>query len=194
MRPKHLRSLTDAQLAETVRAGQRGAFDELYRRWSTKLYHYFWKMLWQDAERATDAVQDCFMRVVENLERYDSTYAFSTWIYTIAYNMCKNTYRKQQNDRKAMEDLTQEASQRWQQPEAVEMGRSLDQAVYSSHLKSALQTLTEEQQCLLTLRFEEELEIKAIAEILDIPEGTVKSRLHYILKKLALQLAPLQQI
>jgi RNA polymerase sigma-70 factor (ECF subfamily) len=188
---KALRALTDAQLAQAVCAGQRGAFDELYRRWSPKLYNYFWKMLWQDADRAEDATQDCLLRVVENLERYDSTYAFSTWIYTIAYNMCKNTYRKQQHSQQAMEALTHDAASKSLHPETPAPETALDQAVYHTHLKQAVQTLNEEQQTLIALRFEEELELKAIADVLGIPEGTVKSRLHYVLKKLAAQLAPI---
>jgi RNA polymerase sigma-70 factor (ECF subfamily) len=193
MKARILAGMTDAQLTQAIQQGKRGAFDELYKRWNRKLYNYFWKMLWQDEARAADAVQDCFVKVIEHLDRYDSGYAFSTWIYTIAYNMCKNDYRKAANDRKAMDELTHEAEKRWRQPETPDHAPPLDQAVYNQHLKQALQTLTEEQQSIITLRFEEELEIKAIAQIMDIPEGTVKSRLHYILKKLALQLAPLQQ-
>lgn len=187
-----LHTLTDKELARAVVDGRRGAFDELYKRHARKLYSYFYKMLYQDTSLAKDCVQECFMKVVENLERYDPNYAFSTWLYTIAYNMCKNHYRKDGHSKKAMEDLTADAQNHWHQPEAHQHDEQLDKQVYSRYLRQAMGELNPEQQQLLSLRFEEELELKDIGQIMGIPEGTVKSRLHYTLKKLATALAPIQ--
>ncbi|MFN8921368.1 MAG: RNA polymerase sigma factor, partial [Sphingobacteriia bacterium] len=133
-------------------------------------------------------VQDCFVRVVENLPRYDARYAFTTWIYTIAYNLCKNHYRKQGNARKALE-----VAKNGHAPHtAAEAGGRIDSQVYQDVLQRAIRALKPDLQQLIALRFEQELELKEIGQIMGVPEGTIKSRLHYTLKTLAHVLGPVQ--
>ncbi len=72
------------------------AFDELYERYSTRLLHYFYRMLGKETEKAQDFLQDLLLKIVEKPHLFDTRQRFSTWVYTIASNMCKNEYRRLQ--------------------------------------------------------------------------------------------------
>ncbi|MDP7122228.1 MAG: sigma-70 family RNA polymerase sigma factor, partial [Candidatus Marinimicrobia bacterium] len=70
------------------------AFDELYARYSSRLFHYFYRMLGGNPEKARDFLQDIFFKIVENPDRFHTGNRFSSWVFTIAHNMCKNEYRR----------------------------------------------------------------------------------------------------
>ena len=72
------------------------AFDELYRRYSDRMLRYFWRMLNQDEEKSQDFLQDLMMKVVEKAHLFNADRRFSTWIYSVASNMCKNEYRSRE--------------------------------------------------------------------------------------------------
>ena len=74
--------------------GKQRAFDELYERYAKKVHYFFWKMLGNDAEKADDFVQDLFLKLIEKPHLFQEEKKFSTWLYAVAGNMCKNEYRK----------------------------------------------------------------------------------------------------
>ena len=84
----------DEQLMIEVVKGDEHAFSQIYDRWSKPILNYFFKMLWQDSEKAQDMMQDLFVKIINKPHQYDPKRSFKTWIYTVAYNMCKNEYRK----------------------------------------------------------------------------------------------------
>ncbi len=83
----------DARLAKLASQGDRGAFGELVNLYKDKIYHLGYRML-GNAQEAEDIVQETFMRVYTNMERYDDTQKFSTWIYRIGTNLCIDRLRK----------------------------------------------------------------------------------------------------
>lgn len=169
---------TDEALMLQVQRGDDRALTVLYERYGTRLLRYFYRMLWKDRERAQDFLHDLFVKVIENAARFQPERKFSTWLYSIAHNMCKNEYRKQAF-RKAHGPAPSD--------ESVEnLGyAALQDQQFKDALDGALEKLEEGDKHLFTLRYEAELSLEEIAAILECPEGTVKSRLFYLKKKLA---------
>ena len=176
---KKYNQLTDEQLMELLIKGSEGAFDELYHRYAHKMHSYFYRLLYQDKELAADFCQTLFLKVFEKASTYNSALKFSTWLYTIASNQVKNEYRRQQRPPPTL--FIQKV------PYQVEPQgpKNIDQEIFDKHLQSALNKLDEKHRFCFILRYQEEKSIKEISEILACPSGTVKSRIHYTLKKIA---------
>jgi RNA polymerase sigma-70 factor (ECF subfamily) len=173
---------SDEELMELVGRGEIPAFDELYARYSRRLLLYFYRMLSGDEDRAQDILHDLFLKIIERPERFDTRRRFSTWIFSAAHNMCKNEYRWREVRQPAdvepdeIEDDAEGAIER------------IDRERFAAVLDTELGMLDEEQRSTFLLRYQEELPIAEIAAILGCPEGTVKSRLYYTIRKLAAKL------
>jgi RNA polymerase sigma-70 factor (ECF subfamily) len=128
--------------------------------------------------KSQDLVQDLFLRILEKHQLFDSQKRFYSWVYTIASNMVKTSYREKsfvdfESDQKNMGHLVH-----WSDNQN-------DISLFHDVLKQAIYQLEEFQRLPFILRYMEELSVKEIAEILEISEGTVKSRLFYATRKIA---------
>lgn len=171
---------SDEDLMRLVAKGNELAFSELYDRYSGKMHSYFYKMLYQDVDLADDFTQELFLKVVEKPHLFDPERRFSTWIYTVAGNMCKNEYRK--NSRHPMTNQIPEMAN----TECFEyLPDPIDRDFFEHQLKSAVNQLEDTHKQCFILRYQEGMSVKEISDIMEIPEGTVKSRLYYSMKKLA---------
>jgi RNA polymerase sigma-70 factor (ECF subfamily) len=173
----NLKKKSDEQLMQLITEGNSRALTELYERYSVKMLRYFFRMLWKDKVKAEDFLQDLFIKIIEQPRHFNGTQKFSTWIYSVANNMCKNEYRKKAfrdsvniNDLKVASDVTGEISH----------GDEIKDA-----LENALTLLSEEEKHLYSLRYEVDLPLEEIAALENLPVGTIKSRLFYLKKKLA---------
>lgn len=164
---------SDEELMPLLLSGHRMAFDELYKRYSQKMFSYFFRMLWKDKELAEDFTQDLFVKLIKNAELFVSGRQFSTWIYSIAHNMCKNEYRKQH-----LRKL--HANQLYKEP--VSNMISPDIKKFKEAVHQCSNELSEEKKTLYILRFQENLSVPEISSIMNIPQGTIKSRIFYLLK------------
>ena len=175
---------TDEQLMAGIKQGDTSAFDALYMRYSKRLLNYFHRMLGGSDEKAQDFLQDIFLKLVEKPDLFDGP-RFSTWIFTIAHNMCKNEYRRLSvRQEAATQGLIAEAMT---PPSSIpdQADRRLDHQTFSRALCEALQSLGAGQRQIFLLRHQEHFSIKEISDIVGCSEGTVKSRLFYMTKKLA---------
>lgn len=184
-RKTSLTALTDEQLMSRVGAGQdEKAFNELYSRHARRLMGFFLRAFRYDEDEAADACQETFLKVWQAAEQFNSTSAFRPWLYTIAYNLCRSRFRhSEQAERYRSEQLITMTDE---YTDVCEL--QLDNAALLETLEKVLETLSQESRTLFALRFEEELGIAQVSEILGIPEGTVKSRLHRLLSHLKQQL------
>ena len=157
------------------------AFSELYDRYNGMMVNYFYKMLWQDKEKAQDFMQDLFAKIIEKPKLYDLSRNFKTWLFSVANNMCKNEYRKQSIRHNTSYDMEEGLQIKDTGMNAMD---NLQDSQFSEKLKLELDKLDEKQKSAFVMRYFQELSIKEIAETLHISEGTVKSRLFYTLKKL----------
>ena len=169
---KPLRQLTDEQLMARAKAGNDAAFEELYHRYARRLKGFFFLQLGGDEELAADATHDVFLRTYEARNRYQEGKNVSTWLFTIAYNICRNHYRSNAYETQLSATLDAEPISE----EQIEV--QLDAAALDDALAQVLSELPPPLHQLFSLHYQEELTIPQVAEIVGIPEGTVKSRLH----------------
>ena len=173
------KAFSDSELMQQIVLGDQAAFSELYQRYKGRMYYYFYRMLGNSAELANDFLQELFLKLIEKPESYNPAYSFSTWLYSIANNMCKNEYRRN--------GIRQE----YQLAEASEPKldflneASIDPDLVIGKIFQTLDLLGEEHRSAFLLRYREGFSIREVAEILSLPEGTVKSRLFYAKKMLA---------
>lgn len=178
------KSLSDGQLMERVRRkDDEQAFAELYRRYARLLQGFFFRRLGGDEEQSSDHTQDTFLKVWSSRRQYSDGQAFRTWLFTIAYNICKNTYRQNQHEQTYLNTLPTE------EPIAEDnTPLKMDATTFDNALQKELAHLNKAQQMLFELRFTQELTMPEIAAIIDVPEGTVKSRLNTLTNYLRLKL------
>jgi RNA polymerase sigma-70 factor (ECF subfamily) len=167
-----LRQQTDEQLMAKAATGSDTAFEELYRRYARRLKGFFFLQLGGDEELAADATHDVFLRAYEARSRYQEGRRVSTWLFTIAYNICRNHYRSNAYEAQLLATLDAEPISEQQ----IEV--QLDEATLDKALAQVLNELPPPLHQLFSLHYQEELTIPQVAEIVGIPEGTVKSRLH----------------
>lgn len=170
---------SDEQLVEILHQHKIGdrvqhAMDELYDRYANKMLEYFYYSLNKDREKAKDFVQDLFLKLIEKPASFDSTRKFKPWFYSIASNMCKNEYRKIGTENKYNEFLANNL--RYETDQIKEKPFSINEAI--NYLKN-------EHKNLIILRYKFKMSIREISEILQCPEGTVRSRLFYATKELS---------
>jgi RNA polymerase sigma-70 factor (ECF subfamily) len=178
---KMYKTLSDEELMEKAQGGNDRALEEIYQRYSQPLLRYFFRMLWQDRDKAEDFLHDLFVKIVEQPGRFDSSRKFSTWIYSVAHNLCKNEYRKQ-SFRQAMNGHSHESAS----DEQVSM--AMDQRTFESSLEEILKTEDEETRTMFVMRYELEMPATEIAEILKCPDATIRTRLFNLRKRLAAKL------
>lgn len=160
---------------QAIAGGEERAFAELYRRYGRRMYRLFYRMLWRDALRAEDFVQELFLKIIERPQAYDPARHFSTWLYTLALNLCRNEYRRQSRSPIDLPGVFADV-------EAPVTAHPAEDPTLELRLRAAIDALEEPQRQCFVLRYQEELPVRDIAEIMGCPEGTVKSRLHYALR------------
>lgn len=176
------RDEADERLMERfVAEGNGKAFEELYHRYAPRLKGFFVRML-SDPDLADDCLQELFLRIYEARESYRADRRFSTWVFAMAYNLCKNEYRHREVVEAYASRRTDSGEE--ERGELPDFGRRHDLRVFGRQLRKALALLSDEQRAAYTLRYEEDLSVQEIAQVLRCPEGTVKSRLFYALKTL----------
>ena len=176
-----LKKQSDETLMALLIRGEIQVFDELYTRYSNRLLFYFFRMLGNNEELAQDFLQNLFLKIIENPGLYHKNRKFSSWIFTIAYNMCKNEYRNTATRKK----LIDEVQYTYENSGSVDTEQNLNHEEFKNALYNELDQFDESQKSVFLLRFREQLSIKEISDILGCSEGTVKSRLFYTTKKLA---------
>lgn len=163
--------------------GKEQAFNELYQRYAKKMLYFFYTKLYQDQEKANDFVQILFLKIIEHPEKFDATQKFSTWFYTLAYNLCKNEYRKNETTQNFIEGFEATPNE-----SILANTTQYDIDYFNQQLMLQLNKLGENHKETFILRYQQELTIKEISELMNCAEGTVKSRLFYTTKTLAQKL------
>ena len=179
---------SDEELMLLIRQGEERAFTELYHRYSKCMVRYFHRMLWKDEGKAQDFLHDLFVKIIERPASFDVSKKFSTWIYSVAHNMCKNEYRKVSLRESA--NLQQHENE-WSENEIHE---HIDQRDFASLLENAMQHWPEDDRSLFVFRHELEMSFSEIALVLNCPEGTARSRWFYLKKNLASRFQKFQMI
>jgi RNA polymerase sigma-70 factor (ECF subfamily) len=182
---------SDEQLVSLMIAGDSAAFNQLYQRYGKRLLYYFYRMLGNSNEKAQDFLQEIFVKVIDKAELFDQSRKFSTWIFSIAHNMCKNEYRRLEIRKESEIDVVAECL--YEEEEADVDTRNIDMEDFTRDLFEELDTFEEMHKTVFLLHYREGFSIRDIGQVLEISEGTVKSRLFYTRKRLAERLVKYQQ-
>lgn len=131
-------------------------------------------------QKAEDFVQDVFIKLIERPGQFDRTKRFSTWVYVITANRCRQGLRDEKNRLRILEENVFPFKETSTQP-----AYASDLNFLKERIRGVYSGFSEKEKNIYTLRFEEDMSIREIAEILEIPEGSVKSGIYYLLKKFA---------
>jgi RNA polymerase sigma-70 factor (ECF subfamily) len=167
--------ILDEWLILSCQQGDPVAFEQLVGRWQPRLWRHAWRLL-GDEDAAWDALQDSWTAMVRGIGRLHDAAAFPAWAFRIVTNKCRDQVRRNQRRRLMLRESL-EALDRIQGDAKTAHARAGD-------LREALERLPGAARVLLALHYEEGLRLAEIAEILEINEGTVKSRLHQARKLL----------
>jgi len=170
----------DRKLIRRCLQQDRQAYELLLRRYQDSVYNYCLRML-RNPGLAEEVAQESFVRTLTRLDRYDERYPFSAWLFKIATNLCIDHLRKNKRIAYSLdEDVAgEEGSYR---REVASEGPDPSEETYIRErgrlIDRAIDDLPEHYRSILLLRHQEERSYEEIAEILDLPLGTVKIRIH----------------
>ena len=173
-------SADDEDLARRIRRGERGAFDALLDRHGAPLLGYLGGMV-RDRGIAEDLLQETLLRVHRHIDRYQERGSFRAWLYRIATNLALSELRRRRYaagvplEGRALEVAdagARDPQQRLEDEERV------------ATVRTALEALPADQRSVLLLRSGQGMGIREIAQVLCVPEGTVKSRIHHGVRRL----------
>lgn len=171
--------LTDEDLIRNFQNGDVTAFDEIVKRFRDPLYHYIYRII-NDAVFAEDLLQETFLRLWEKKHSYREIAKFSTWIYTVAGNLAKSELRRLKirrwfslsgngNDEERPIDVLDTSA---------DVAKDFERGVIRKRVDEEIQALPLVFREVIVLRDVQELSYEDISSILDIPLGTVKSRVN----------------
>jgi RNA polymerase sigma-70 factor (ECF subfamily) len=170
----------ETRLAKLARGGDRAAFEELVQLFKDKIFHLAYRML-GNRQEAEDAVQETFLRVYLNLNRYDETQKFSTWIFRIGTNLCIDRLRKKKPNYSLDAELPEGEGGDWYAMLASEEASPEEQVIVSEtqqHIRHSIEAMPDKYKAVVVLRYLQDMSLQEIGEVLDMPVTTIKTRLH----------------
>ncbi|MDQ7014347.1 MAG: sigma-70 family RNA polymerase sigma factor [Planctomycetota bacterium] len=176
----------DRDLVASIRDGDAAAWGSLIESYQVRIFSICIRMV-RDRELASDLTQDAFIKIMKGLDTFDERARLSTWIYRVTVNVCLSKLRSEKLRRHAsLEAMAASAGGRhtdgrnelgFAQHREPEAHLGIEHEEERQRMLAALGQLSDEHRAILTLRDGRGLEYEQIAEVLDIPVGTVRSRL-----------------
>jgi RNA polymerase sigma-70 factor (ECF subfamily) len=184
--------IDEAALLEQCRQGDVAAFEPLVEKYRERVWRLAYHHL-RDSEEARDVAQEAFVRAWQALPSFRGQSAFYTWLFRIAMNVAMDRARQRASRGRALgtERVPEEDWERVMVDQAPSPEQRAARAEQRARIRQALATLPEHHRTIIMLSDLEGLSYREIAEVLDIPMGTVMSRLHHARKRLRAALGPL---
>ena len=182
---------SDAEIVERARKGDHDAFRVLVERYQGRVYALALRVL-RDEERARDAVQEGFLKAYTALSKFEGRSSFYTWLYRLVMNQCLDMKRRDRSDREVEWDETRSVDPAGSPTAEALAGQgagnpgpavALERSELRKRVAEAIEQLPLEARETLLLREVDGLSYAEIAKALQIPKGTVMSRLHYARKR-----------
>jgi RNA polymerase sigma-70 factor (ECF subfamily) len=172
---------SDEQLMLRVGQGDRAAFDEIVRRYTRKMINLAYQIT-GDRDLAEDISQETFLRAYKSAPRYTEMAKFSTWLYTIAINLCRNELRRRKFKPYSLEEMAEREEEGKIRidiaDERSKPDTDLERKETTYHVRKAIAMVPSKFRVALVLRDIQDLTYGEIGGILNLPEGTVKSRIN----------------
>jgi RNA polymerase sigma-70 factor, ECF subfamily len=184
----------DAALMLRVKAGDVAAFDELVERYKQPVMNLLARML-RDQVEAEDLAQNVFVQVYRSAHRYQPSARFSTWLFTIARNLCLNELRRRSRHPADSMDITRldhedQPANQFEDQKTASAPTQLLQSELEQKVEQAIGQLPENQRLAILLCRQEELSYEQIAEVLDCSLSATKSLIHRARETLKQKLKP----
>ena len=183
----------DEDLMVLYQRGEVRAFEVLLSRHRKPVYNFILRFV-GDKETAEDLLQEAFMRVIRGAEAYKRQAKFTTWLYTIARNLCVDQTRRRKHRKHASLDAPMDQGDESgtlldviPSNEMASDRKSVNKQLHQK-MQQAIEALSEEQREVFLMREFLDMPFKQIADVVGVPENTVKSRMRYALEKLRLEL------
>jgi RNA polymerase sigma-70 factor (ECF subfamily) len=169
----------DEYLVVAAQGGDRAAWERLVARWQPRLLRHAWRLTGQ-ADRAADLVQDAWVDIWKGLRRLEDVVAFPAWAFRIVTRRCHRAFDETDRERAGMRELAEVSTESDDAEGAEAIARDIDLA----RVRAAMAALPPAQRAALSLFHLEALSVAEIAIALDVPPGTVKTRLMHARRKL----------
>ena len=187
---------TDEHLMLRVGQGERSAFDEIVRRYTRKMVNLAYQIT-GDRDQAEDIAQETFLRAYKSAARYTEMAKFSTWLYTIAINLCRTELRRRRFRPYSLEEMAEREDEGKLRVDIVDERSKpdgdLERKEISLHVQRAIAAVPAKFRVPLVLRDIQDLSYEEIGAMLKLPEGTVKSRINRARQKVKEILTPIMQ-
>lgn len=167
--------MPDDLLVLHCQEGHPAALEALLGRWQERLWRCALRLT-SDQQAAWDILQETCLVIARDIRRLDTERAFAAWAYRIVGHKAQDWWRQESRRRRRESEF----AERW----LLDQQMAPNLPGKAERLRSCLARLSEDERALLALRFDEGFSIEEIAGMLDVPEGTVKSRLHYAKQRL----------
>jgi len=172
-------SIEDAHLVQLAVAGDEKAYEKLVNKYHNALYYHLLKLV-KDREILEDLIQKVFAKAFSNIGSYNSDYAFSTWLYRIATNHAIDYLRKKKLKTLSLNEpiQTHEGEMAIDVPDSTyETDKAVMRRQRKNIIHEAIRNLPEKYRVVIEMRHIEEKSYQEIAELLDLPLGTVKAHI-----------------
>ena len=170
----------DRELVAAAKRGEPQAFETLLKKYRKSVYYMLLKMV-KNADDAEDLTQEAFAKAFNSIEKFDSKYAFSTWLFRIATNNCINFIRKKRVQTVSIDQPVEGddgSNMKFDvRDEDLDPNEHMLKQQRKKYLNMAIKRLPEKYRILVELRYFQELSYEEVAQELEIPLGTVKAQL-----------------
>lgn len=170
--------IRDELLVLQCQDGDSEALKVLIGRWQPRFVRLAWRLT-AEREAARDVVQDAWLAIVRGLKRLDDPAMFRAWAYRIVTNKCADWTRRRVVQRRVTKDLRDVGASA-----GIETSNATDSVGEVARMREALKELPDEQRAILSLHYLDGMGLAEIARVLDVPVGTVKSRLYHARNRL----------
>ncbi len=174
---EQIQELDDCELIAIAISGREDTFEELVRRYQRPIVSYVYRIL-NDYDGSLDVTQEVFIKVYNSLERYSSDYKFSTWLYRIAHNAAIDHIRRRSGKLQSLEAEGKEGVYQLQlESPRPTPEQDRERSEWRTEIESVVKCLPSAYRELIELRHGKDLSYGEIAEVTNLPLGTVKNRL-----------------
>jgi len=169
---------TDEELMSKFQSGNQNAYIELVNRYKDKLVNFVYPYV-NDFSRSEDIVQDTMLKVYTKKHYYKEIAKFSTWIYTIAKNLANSEYRKTKRRKtKSFSQISNDTEMPYLKSPDLDIALQYENEFNNNKINRAIEKLPEHFKSVIILRDIQEISYDEISLIMELPIGTVKSRIN----------------
>jgi len=198
-RASQLKAASDQEVVAAATAGEEAAYRELVQRYERPVFSLIYRMV-RNRELAEDLSQETFIKVLNALASYRPEYKFSSWVFKIANNAAIDHLRRRELDTLSLEGSPHADTAEKIEATALQIGEKAESALdavankeLGGEIEQAIAKLRPEYRTCILLRHVEGRPYEEIAEILNLPLGTVKTYIHRARNELRIALAHLKE-